>query len=76
MAAPVAMSPGRVPCPLCGLPVHPIAGRCRHCRSDLTRVPRPTTPTTASTSPRGRAALIAMALLLAAAALLAPIVAA
>jgi hypothetical protein len=76
MAAPVAMSPGRVPCPLCGGPVHPIAGRCRHCRGDLTRVARPSMTPASSTSRRGRAALIAMALLLAAAALAAPILAA
>jgi hypothetical protein len=26
----------RVPCPLCGGAVHPIAGRCKHCKQDLT----------------------------------------
>ncbi len=25
----------RVPCPLCGGLVHPIAGRCKHCKADL-----------------------------------------
>lgn len=25
----------RVSCPACGGPVHPIAGRCKHCRTDL-----------------------------------------
>ena len=27
---------GRVPCPLCGGLVHPVAGRCKHCKQDLT----------------------------------------
>ncbi len=27
-----------VPCPACGGPVHPIAGRCKHCKTDLNRV--------------------------------------
>src|SRR4051812_29737799 len=33
----------RVPCPLCGGLVHPIAGRCKHCKADLTghQVARP-----------------------------------
>jgi hypothetical protein len=26
----------RVPCPLCGGLVHPVAGRCKHCKGDLT----------------------------------------
>ncbi|MEO8706034.1 MAG: peptidylprolyl isomerase [Kofleriaceae bacterium] len=25
----------RIACPLCGQPVHPIAGRCKHCKGDL-----------------------------------------
>lgn len=25
----------RVPCPQCGGPIHPIAGRCKHCKADL-----------------------------------------
>jgi len=25
----------RVPCPLCGGAIHPIAGRCKHCKADL-----------------------------------------
>ncbi len=25
----------RVPCPQCGGPIHPIAGRCKHCKTDL-----------------------------------------
>jgi len=39
--ATVARSPNpadaRVPCPLCGGLVHPIAGRCKHCKQDLTQ---------------------------------------
>jgi hypothetical protein len=27
-----------VPCPACGGPVHPIAGRCKHCKTDLNKV--------------------------------------
>lgn len=27
---------GRVPCPLCGGLLHPIAGKCKHCKADLT----------------------------------------
>lgn len=26
----------RVPCPLCGGAIHPVAGRCKHCKQDLT----------------------------------------
>jgi hypothetical protein len=29
-------SDARVPCPLCGGLVHPIAGKCKHCKADLT----------------------------------------
>jgi len=25
----------RIPCPLCGGPIHPVAGRCKHCKGDL-----------------------------------------
>ncbi|HEY1553535.1 MAG TPA: hypothetical protein VGF94_01815 [Kofleriaceae bacterium] len=28
----------RVPCPLCGGLIHPIAGRCKHCKQDLTEL--------------------------------------
>lgn len=28
-------SDARVPCPLCGGLIHPIAGRCKHCKADL-----------------------------------------
>lgn len=36
-------SDARVPCPLCGGLIHPIAGRCKHCKADLTayRAARP-----------------------------------
>lgn len=30
-----APSDARVPCPLCGGLIHPIAGRCKHCKADL-----------------------------------------
>ncbi|MCL4222849.1 MAG: hypothetical protein KJZ91_00080 [Myxococcales bacterium] len=36
MGAP-AVEP-RTSCPACGGPVHPIAGRCKHCKADLTRL--------------------------------------
>ena len=37
-------SEARVPCPVCGGLIHPIAGKCKHCKSDLRelRGPRPT----------------------------------
>lgn len=28
----------RVPCPTCRAPIHPIAGRCKHCKADLSAV--------------------------------------
>jgi len=33
----------RVACPFCGGPIHPVAGRCKHCKQDLnaTRAARP-----------------------------------
>jgi len=38
MAAPArpGNSEARVPCPQCGGLVHPVAGRCKHCKQDLT----------------------------------------
>ena len=40
MAAAAKAQPGpadaRVPCPLCGGLIHPIAGRCKHCKGDIT----------------------------------------
>jgi hypothetical protein len=37
MAAPArpGVPEARVPCPLCGGLVHPVAGRCKHCKEDL-----------------------------------------
>ena len=29
------ISDGRVPCPRCGGLIHPVAGRCKHCKEDL-----------------------------------------
>lgn len=37
MAQPAATDP-RISCPVCRAPVHPIAGRCKHCKADLVRV--------------------------------------
>ena len=37
MAQP-ALADARISCPVCRAPVHPIAGRCKHCRADLVRV--------------------------------------
>ena len=37
MAQP-AVADVRVSCPACGGPIHPIAGRCKHCRTDLVAV--------------------------------------
>jgi hypothetical protein len=34
-ARPPGVSDARVPCPLCGGLIHPIAGRCKHCKQDL-----------------------------------------
>lgn len=45
MAAAKAPGPAdaRIPCPLCGGLIHPIAGRCKHCKGDVsaTRSSRP-----------------------------------
>ncbi|HEY0254569.1 MAG TPA: hypothetical protein VGC41_23745 [Kofleriaceae bacterium] len=30
-----ALGDGRIPCPSCGGLVHPVAGRCKHCKEDL-----------------------------------------
>lgn len=35
-ARPPGIGDGRVPCPLCGGLIHPVAGRCKHCKEDLT----------------------------------------
>ena len=37
MAATIEPASLRVPCPVCRQSIHPIAGRCRHCRSELGR---------------------------------------
>jgi hypothetical protein len=34
-AAPPGIVDARVPCPLCGGLIHPVAGRCKHCKEDL-----------------------------------------
>jgi hypothetical protein len=34
-AARPQLSDARVPCPLCGGLIHPVAGRCKHCKQDL-----------------------------------------
>lgn len=39
-----------MPCPLCGGLIHPIAGRCKHCKGDL-RTTRSTRPAAAATLP-------------------------
>jgi hypothetical protein len=33
---PPGIGDARVPCPLCGGLIHPVAGRCKHCKEDLT----------------------------------------
>jgi hypothetical protein len=40
----------RVPCPLCGGLIHPIAGRCKHCKGDL-RALRSARPAAVATLP-------------------------
>jgi hypothetical protein len=40
----------RIPCPLCGGLIHPIAGRCKHCKNDL-RSMRSTRPAAAAQLP-------------------------
>lgn len=52
MAAVTRPGPGdaRVPCPLCGGLIHPIAGRCKHCKGDL-RSLRSARPAAAATLP-------------------------
>ncbi len=35
-ARPPGTGDARVPCPLCGGLIHPVAGRCKHCKEDLT----------------------------------------
>jgi len=40
----------RIPCPLCGGAIHPIAGRCKHCKGDVGAL-RGGRPTAAATLP-------------------------
>ena len=42
-ARPPGSNEARVPCPLCGGLIHPIAGKCKHCKADLSsyRAQRP-----------------------------------
>lgn len=35
-ARPPGIADARVPCPLCGGLIHPVAGKCKHCKEDLT----------------------------------------
>ena len=28
----------RIPCPVCGQQIHPVAGRCKHCKTDLVKL--------------------------------------
>ncbi len=36
-ARPPGLGDARVPCPQCGGLIHPVAGRCKHCKEDLTQ---------------------------------------
>lgn len=36
-ARPPGIGDARTPCPLCGGLIHPVAGRCKHCKEDLTQ---------------------------------------
>lgn len=37
-ARPPGLGDARVPCPLCGGLIHPVAGRCKHCKEDLSQL--------------------------------------
>lgn len=58
MATPAAVEP-RTSCPACGGPIHPIAGRCKHCKADLTRLRGGAAPA-AKASPAARPNLVAL----------------
>lgn len=58
MATPAAVEP-RTSCPACGGPVHPIAGRCKHCKADLTRLRNGAAPATKA-QPAARPNLVAL----------------
>lgn len=57
MGASAAVDP-RTACPACGGPVHPIAGRCKHCKADLTRLRAGQAPIAAPAA--ARPALVAL----------------
>jgi hypothetical protein len=49
----------RTACPVCGGPIHPIAGKCKHCKTDLVKLRKlqqaaAATPTAASRNPYAR----------------------
>ena len=56
MATPAAVEP-RTACPACGGQIHPIAGRCKHCKADLTRLRNGAAP---ATPPAARPNLVAL----------------
>ena len=49
-ARPPGLGDARVPCPLCGGLIHPVAGRCKHCKEDLSQF-RAGRPQAAATLP-------------------------
>lgn len=51
MGASAAVEP-RTSCPACGGQIHPIAGRCKHCKADLTRLRAGHAPVAAPAAPR------------------------
>lgn len=66
-AARPGASEARIPCPVCGTLIHPIAGRCKHCKEDLRsyrtarpaavgELPRLAIPRTAPPAPYARIA--------------------
>lgn len=62
MAQP-GVAEARVPCPLCGGLIHPVAGRCKHCKQDLTalRAGRPAAATALPALQHGAPAPVAAA---------------
>lgn len=49
-AARLGPADARIPCPLCGGLIHPIAGRCKHCKGDLSAL-RSSRPSAVATLP-------------------------
>ena len=49
-ARPPGIGDARMPCPLCGGLIHPVAGKCKHCKQDLTQF-RAGRPQAAATLP-------------------------